>query len=578
MTPAELAGRLLYRDGLILIIDKPAGLPVHAGPRGGANLEALFGGLKFGLPRPPALAHRLDRDTSGCLVLGRHRKALARLGRLFAEGRVEKTYWAIVEGAPPEPAGRIELALKKRTPTQGGWHMAVDPAGQPAVTDYRLLGSAGGRSWLELKPRTGRTHQIRVHLAALGCPVLGDSAYGAAGPQAPLHLHARALALPLYPGKAPLTVEAPPPAHMLAALAACGYRATAPADAAPPERIDGPAAWYGPDMAARRDWLEELTPAEIAEVEAATARAAESGSELAHIAKEDFPLPQLAPRLARILGDVLDGRGFALIRGLPIECRDIRRAAIAFLGLGSHLGPLRPQNAKGHVLGHVADLGLKSDDPNVRIYQTHERQTFHTDSADIVALLCLRGAKSGGLSSLVSSVTIYNEMRRRRPDLADVLFAPIETDRRGEVPAGARPYFRIPVFNWHAGRLSAIYQRQYIDSARRFPDVPPLSAPQVEALDLFDALANDPALAFNMAFQPGDVQLVHNHTLLHDRTQFEDWPEPERRRHLLRLWLAPLEARPLPAVFAERYGTILPGVRGGVSVPGLELTTPLEAC
>jgi tRNA pseudouridine32 synthase / 23S rRNA pseudouridine746 synthase len=227
MTPAELAGRLLYRDGLILIIDKPAGLPVHAGPRGGANLEALFAGLKFGLPRPPSLAHRLDRDTSGCLVLGRHRKALARLGRLFAEGRVEKTYWAVVEGAPPEPAGRIELALKKRTPAEGGWHMAVDPSGQPAVTDYRLLGSAGGRSWLELKPRTGRTHQIRVHLAALGCPVLGDAAYGAAGPagpQAPLHLHARAIALPLYPAKPPVTAEAPPPAHMHAALAACGYR------------------------------------------------------------------------------------------------------------------------------------------------------------------------------------------------------------------------------------------------------------------------------------------------------------------------------------------------------------------
>ena len=137
---------------------------------------------------------------------------------------MEKTYWAVVEGAPPEPAGRIELALKKRTPAQGGWHMAVDPAGQPAVTDYRLLGSAAGCSWLELKPRTGRTHQIRVHLAALGCPVLGDSAYGAAGPPAPLHLHARAIAIPLYPGKPPVTAEAPPPAHMRAALVACGYR------------------------------------------------------------------------------------------------------------------------------------------------------------------------------------------------------------------------------------------------------------------------------------------------------------------------------------------------------------------
>jgi tRNA pseudouridine32 synthase / 23S rRNA pseudouridine746 synthase len=242
MTPDELLGRLLYRDGLILIIDKPAGLPVHAGPGGGANLEALFDALRFGLPHPPALAHRLDRDTSGCLVLGRHRKALARLGKLFSTGHVEKTYWAIVEGAPPDGQGRIELPLKKRTP-KSGWHMAVDKDGQRAVTDYRLLGASGALSWLELKPQTGRTHQIRVHCAALGCPVLGDRIYGRHGqyrseeaepandpvgsrppPVAPLHLHARAVSVPLYyPKKPPVVAEAPPPPHMLEALIACGY-------------------------------------------------------------------------------------------------------------------------------------------------------------------------------------------------------------------------------------------------------------------------------------------------------------------------------------------------------------------
>ncbi|MFI4988108.1 MAG: RluA family pseudouridine synthase [Alphaproteobacteria bacterium] len=227
MTPDELIGRVLYRDGLVLIIDKPAGLPVHGGPGGGANLEALFMALRFGLPRPPSLAHRLDRDTSGCLVLGRHRKALARLGRLFSQGLVEKTYWAVVEGEPAESAGRIELALKKRTPARG-WHMAVDSTGQAAVTDYRVLGSGGGLAWIELKPRTGRTHQIRVHMAALGCPVRGDAIYGRGDPGAaavPLHLLARAIALPLYPAKPPIAATAAPPAHMLAALAACGYRA-----------------------------------------------------------------------------------------------------------------------------------------------------------------------------------------------------------------------------------------------------------------------------------------------------------------------------------------------------------------
>jgi hypothetical protein len=189
-------------------------------------------------------------------------------------------------------------------------------------------------------------------------------------------------------------------------------------------------------------------------------------------------------------------------------------------------------------------------------------------------LLCLQPAKRGGLSSLVSSVTLYNEIRRRRPDLIPYLFEPIETDRRGEVPEGQKPYFRIPVFCWHAGLLSAVYQRKYIDSARRFLGAP-LSVQQKEALDLLDALADDPALNLSMQLEAGDIQLVHNHTLLHDRTAFEDWPEPERRRHLLRLWLAPHEARPLPAVFAERYGSIIPGDRGGVVVKGTRLVAPL---
>jgi tRNA pseudouridine32 synthase / 23S rRNA pseudouridine746 synthase len=217
----SLEDRVLYRDGLMLVIDKPAGIAVHAGPNGGANLEMGFDRLRFGLPRPPALAHRLDRDTSGVLVLGRHPKALRRLGALFANGQVEKVYWAIVEGVPELKEGRIELALRKHT--QGsGWRIEVDTNGQRAVTDYRVLGEAGGRAWLELKPQTGRTHQIRVHCAAIGCPVAGDPTYGKPG-RGPLLLHARSITLPLYPGRPPIAVTAPPPPHMLAALAALGY-------------------------------------------------------------------------------------------------------------------------------------------------------------------------------------------------------------------------------------------------------------------------------------------------------------------------------------------------------------------
>jgi Taurine catabolism dioxygenase TauD, TfdA family len=342
-----------------------------------------------------------------------------------------------------------------------------------------------------------------------------------------------------------------------------------------PPVIEAASAWYGPAMAACGDWIEDLSEREIAEVDTAAERLASTEVDIASIRQQDFPLPTLAPRLRRILEDVLTGRGFALLRRLPVECWSMRKSATAFFGLGSHLGNARVQNAQGHVLGHVRDLGKSSSDPNVRIYQTHERQGYHTDSCDVVGLLCLQPAKVGGLSSLVSSVTLFNEMRRRRPDLLPCLLEPIETDRRGEVAEGQKPYFQIPVFNVYDGLLSAIYQRKYIDSARRFLDAP-LSPQQIEALDLFDALAEDPGLNLAMEFLPGDVQLVHNHTLLHDRTAFEDWPEPERKRHLLRLWLAPPEARPLPPVFAERFGSTTPGDRGGVMAKGTRPIAPLD--
>lgn len=347
-----------------------------------------------------------------------------------------------------------------------------------------------------------------------------------------------------------------------------------------PPHQQTPAAWFGADIGSRKDWIEHLSDTELAELALASARLCEAAIDLAQLRCTEHPLPTLAPRLARIRSDVLEGRGFALLRGLPVDHWGRRQAAIALLLLGLHLGALRPQNAQGHLLGHVRDMGLRSDDPAVRIYQTRERQTYHTDSCDIVALLCLQTARRGGESALVSSTTVFNRMRERRPDLAAQLFQPLATDRRGEVGPGELPYFSIPVFNWWPrgaqGQLSAIYQRQYIDSAQRFAGAPRLTSAMIEALDLFDAFCNDPQLHFLMALQVGDIQLVHNHTLLHDRTGFDDWPEPERRRHLLRLWLAPREARPLPPVFARRYGSLVPGERGGVGLAPAQLQVPLD--
>jgi len=232
MTAEEIVARLVYRDGLMLVIDKPAGLAVHKGPKGGESLEDYFDALRFGLPRPPALAHRLDRDTSGCLVLGRHRKALAALGRLFKSGRIGKTYWAVVAGEPGQEEGRIELPLGRKDATRGWW-MKHDPAGRPALTTWKVMGqtqAAASNSprlaWLALEPVTGRTHQLRVHCAAMGWPIIGDSIYGAAPrTQTPdLHLHAREIVVPLYNNRAPIRVTAPVPPRMQQLLRACGWR------------------------------------------------------------------------------------------------------------------------------------------------------------------------------------------------------------------------------------------------------------------------------------------------------------------------------------------------------------------
>jgi hypothetical protein len=343
----------------------------------------------------------------------------------------------------------------------------------------------------------------------------------------------------------------------------------------PRPQVNGRSAWIGADLTRRpEEWIYQFTAADLAEIAAATE--ANLGRDIATITRADFPLPKFGAVLDGIRDELINGRGFVLMRGLPVEGRPIEKSAIAYWGIGAYLGSPRSQNAMGHVLGHVRDLGLATADPNVRTYQTTERQHFHTDSCDVVGLLCLKTAREGGLSSLTSSNAIYNVMAERYPDLVWRLFEPFSVDRRGEVPEGKDPWFDMPVFHDYQGYLSAIYSGTYIRSGQRFAGARKLSEEDFAALDCFDALAEDAEMRLDMTLRPGDIQFVHNHTILHDRTSFIDWPEPERKRHLLRLWLAVPGARPLPPVYAERYGSVEIGDRGGIICPGTKLHAPLE--
>lgn len=336
----------------------------------------------------------------------------------------------------------------------------------------------------------------------------------------------------------------------------------------PTAPLTGPDVWLGRDLAATpATWQLTLTGDQLAALDDAAGALLARG--WPRVPGAALPaVPALAALIEGVLGELLSGRGFVVLRGLPVDGDPARVAARLWL-VGGQLGAPVPQNARGHLLGHVCDLGYDAADPATRLYQTNQRQGFHTDSADVVALLCLRTARTGGRSSLASAPAVFNAVLAAAPDLAGALFEPVATDHRGEEPPGTPPWFEIPVLSFVDGKLTVIYQRRYIESAQRFAAAPRLTARMRAALDAFDAALDDPDLHLEMDLAPGDVQLVHNHQLLHDRTAFVDDPDPARRRHLLRLWLCPPIGRQLPAAFVQRYGSIEIGRRGGV-VPRVE--------
>lgn len=332
---------------------------------------------------------------------------------------------------------------------------------------------------------------------------------------------------------------------------------------------NGPGLWRGEDLLKRgRHWSTPFPTDLLGEIESALQGIQERGLTAPHFTKAQFPLPKFSATLAQILEELENGRGFAVMKGFPVEHYSDAQAEIIFWGIGQHLGIPLSQNAAGHLLGHVRNLGLNIKKTDVRAYQTTAELIFHNDQSDVIALMCLKTAQSGGLSRIVSVTEVQNAILRRRPELLEELYRPFCIDRRGELgrdDEGNDPYYSMPILSYHKGLVTARYIRGYIQSAQRFPEVPRLTARQIEAMDLFDAIANEEGMALSFQMEPGDIQFLNNYCVLHARTNFKDWEQLEHRRHLLRLWLATANSRELPPCFEKRFGSCTPGsARGGI--------------
>lgn len=313
--------------------------------------------------------------------------------------------------------------------------------------------------------------------------------------------------------------------------------------------ISGPEVWSGASLRDRTDWITHLDAADAAELAGAVAALKAAGVPDMGFDKTDFRIPRMAQRLQTVRDALEGGRGFALLRGLPIADYSDADARLLFWGLAQHLGDPQGQDGAGNRMHSVTNTGMRVEPGNsVRSFQTDDELTFHNDGGDAFMLLCLRTAQSGGMSKLVSVAHLYNEVLRRRPDLITTLQEPYHFDTRGQHPTGLKIQ-SVPILNFHAGRLSALYKRRYLRLAQENPDVPRLTTAQQQAIDLVESLCNDPDVQLNFYMEAGDIQIANNYSVLHARSKYEDVDDPAKRRHLLRAWLTLPNGRPLPAVF-----------------------------
>jgi hypothetical protein len=302
--------------------------------------------------------------------------------------------------------------------------------------------------------------------------------------------------------------------------------------------VECTAAWKGPEITDSNRWIYRLTDSDIAEIDGAIAHVKSKGLHIHAVTKADFPLPQLAARLAAILQELETGLGCFLIRGIPVARLGNKDATLAYWGVGTHLGSVVAQNMMGELLGDVRVIDCDWDQNfNIRGYQTNVHLPFHCDKSDVVGLLCLQTSKSGGTSSFTSAVAIHNEILRTRPDLLETLYHPFCVDHRGEEFEGDEPYYVAPVYTFHKGKLYSRFGQRYVETGQRFPQVPRLTQDEIDAMNLYSKLALSKEFRLDMQFERGDIQLLNNHVTVHSRTDYEDFPEPERRRHLVRMLL-----------------------------------------
>ncbi|KAK9805018.1 hypothetical protein WJX73_002321 [Symbiochloris irregularis] len=337
-----------------------------------------------------------------------------------------------------------------------------------------------------------------------------------------------------------------------------------------------PAVWTATEMRqCSSDWTYDLTDADVREVDNAL-QACRRRSDIQGITACDFNLPTLGPKLRSIGKEVVHGRGFQLIRGLPVDRYTAAECTLIFWGFGQYWGRVVPQNGKGHLIGHVRDIhtGKGLENPVNRLYTTNAAQPFHVDDADVVGLLCLHTAKSGGLSGWASSGGVYRRLLETHPEYVQVLSEDLWLDRKNEIPEGKKPYYTLPVFNHHEGRLCTFYASGYYQVCQRHAEVPRLTQQQHSAFAELERLAGSEELFMQYELQPGDIQLLHNHTILHLRTAYEDYLDEARKRHLLRMWITPPDGWPLPAQYAERYHSVDLETRGGIYCPEARAYVP----